>query len=66
MTRHSGGAVRFSKNFSRAVWFNTVRLIITHYTRAHSPTTDGCEMMQQDTTTGALSLIPGTVQYLWE
>jgi hypothetical protein len=37
------------------VWFNTVRLIITHYTRAPSPTTDGCETMQQESTTGALA-----------
>lgn len=44
-----------------AVGFNAGRLIVTYYTRAYSPTTDDCEAMQLDTTTGTLSLIPGPV-----
>jgi len=44
-----------------AVGFNAGRLIVTYYTRAYSPTTDDCKAMQLDTTTLALSLIPGPV-----
>jgi hypothetical protein len=44
-----------------AVGFNAGRLIVSYYTRAYSPTTDDCEAMLQDTTTGVLSLIPGPV-----
>lgn len=44
-----------------AVGFNSGRTIVTYYTRAFSPNTPACQAMVQDTTTGALSTIPGPV-----
>ena len=44
-----------------AVGFNAGRLIVTYYTRAYSPDTDDCHAEVLDTTTGALSFLPGPV-----
>jgi len=44
-----------------AVGFNAGRLIVTYYTRAYSPDSDDCHAQVQDTTTHALSFLPGPV-----
>jgi hypothetical protein len=44
-----------------AVGFNAGRVIVSYYTRQHSPNTADCQAMVQDTTSLALSLIPGAV-----
>ncbi len=44
-----------------AVGFNAGRLIVTYYTRAYSPDSDDCHAQVQDTTTHALSFLPGPI-----
>jgi BNR repeat-like domain len=44
-----------------AVGFNAGRIIVTYYTRQHSPNTAVCQAMVEDTTSLALSLVPGPV-----
>jgi hypothetical protein len=44
-----------------AVAANAGRIFVSYYTRAYSPTTTDCQAMQQDTSTLALSYLPGPV-----